>query len=472
MDAVKSKLAKATGTSSPDPLSSEEAERYKLKVTAGPSYDQSLHRIVRVNSEDATYIENEFIRAKVKVRIRSYHGLPSSSPSHSAYFNDPMHEKDMYSIALSFVPKQEIPSVDTVWGNDFDHPVRDRLPPGFNTAFKIVKEFIDPGLQCDAYADEPWLYGPSLSCWFAFRIGDKVEDGQDFPAPNEEKVMREGADGSGANIRQKLGLPDNGDKRRKHYLSASNREGFTFEKGRLYQADFYNPYLDFGNFALKLPGFSLKVIKYVDQKSHCLRYVFKNRESGDMYLNVNFHLLWGEKLAKAVKEDQETQAQPQHTAPATNGGSDEEQHARHGQDAEQQQQANAGAESLGQRRPFAKDDAAPSNEPMSRSSQRSSSPRSSVQRHLDDHQASVDANSGPDANHGPTDRPPQSSDSPRSSVQRHLDDHRASVDANSGSSEPAAKPANDGSEPTDGAAEITDLLKDTSTSDRRDGRFV
>ncbi|KAK4542460.1 hypothetical protein LTR36_006712 [Oleoguttula mirabilis] len=305
--ALKAKIASAATSSSTPDLSSQEAEKYKLLVTAGPSYDQSTHHTIRVNTDEPTYIENTFLRAKISVKIRAYRGLPSSSPSHSPYFDDPVHEKDLYSISFSFVPKVDLPSVDTVWGNDFDHPVRDRLPPGFNTAFKIVKEFIDPGLQCDAYADAPWLYGPSLSCWFAFRVGDIIADEHaDFPAPQEGgAVMKEGADGSGATIRRNLGIPDSSEKRRKHFLSAAHREAFTFEKGRCYHGDFYNPYIDFGNFALKLPGFSLKVIKYVDQKSHCLRYVFKNRMSGDMYFNLNFHLLWGEKLERAMREDGE-----------------------------------------------------------------------------------------------------------------------------------------------------------------------
>ncbi len=77
-----------------------------------------------------------------------------------------------------------------------------------------------------------------------------------------------------------------------------------FEKDRLYSFDFYNPYLDFGNFALKLPGFSIKVVKYIDEKSHTLRYVFKNRETGDVYMCINFNLLWGEQLERAVQENE------------------------------------------------------------------------------------------------------------------------------------------------------------------------
>lgn len=135
-----------------------------------------------------------------------------------------------------------------------------------------------------------------------------MEEGQDFPAPGEENVTREGADGSGQEERKRLGLPENNEKRRKYFLDAKHREGFVFQKGRCYEADFFNPYLDFGNCALKLPGFSLNVIKYVDQKSHCLRYVFKNRETGNVYLNVNIALLWDDDLWKAVEADKEGDA--------------------------------------------------------------------------------------------------------------------------------------------------------------------
>ncbi|KAK5170248.1 uncharacterized protein LTR77_004834 [Saxophila tyrrhenica] len=330
MSALKSKLASAVPTAS-SPSSSprnsvdlndnnssnaaatsmakkkDDPDKYRLLVTAGPSYDTATHKQVYVNTSTPTHVSNEFLDASIKVRIRGYRGLPSSSPLSSPYFDDPLHEKDQYSIGFTFVPKQDLPSKDVVWGNDFDHPVRDRLPPGVNTAFKIVKDFVDPGLEMDAYADEPWLYGPALSCWFAFHIGDKAGDdqGQQPDRKEEDDVLHEGASGSGQEIRKSLNLPENAEKRRKHFLSTSNREALMFEKGRTYSGDFYNPYLDFGNFALKLPGFSIKVIKYIDEKSHSLRYVFKNRKTGDVYFCVSLNLLWGEQLEKASKEDEE-----------------------------------------------------------------------------------------------------------------------------------------------------------------------
>ena len=154
----------------------------------------------------------------------------------------------MYSISFAFVPKKTIPSTDLVWGNDLDHPVRERLPPGFNTAFGIVKRFIDPGLECDVYADEPWLYGPALSCWFALRIG---ESGQTTARAKEMEtdkgIVVEGADGSGQDVRRQHGIPEAAEKRRKYFIEKQHRKDFSFEAGRLYQGDFHNPYLDFSS---------------------------------------------------------------------------------------------------------------------------------------------------------------------------------------------------------------------------------
>jgi hypothetical protein len=120
--ALKAKLT--GGSTSSDADLHEEQEKYRLLVTAGPSYDEKTHKIVHVNSEVSTVIENEFLTAKINVRVLDFRGLPDSSPSTSDYFSDPMHAKDRYSVGFSFVPKQDIASVDAVWGNDLDHPVR------------------------------------------------------------------------------------------------------------------------------------------------------------------------------------------------------------------------------------------------------------------------------------------------------------------------------------------------------------
>jgi hypothetical protein len=202
---LKEKAAKAVDKITPDhperELEDIATEKYLLQVTAGPSYDESTHKPVIVNGNTATAFENEFVKANIKVRIRDFRGLPLSAPTNSVYFDEPSRHKEQYSIGFSFVPKVDLESVDTVWGNDFDQPIRDRLPPGFGVAVKIVKEFIDPGITVDAYADEPWLFAPSLSSFFAFRIGEKkpLDEWTELPHPDESAPLQEGADGRSVN---------------------------------------------------------------------------------------------------------------------------------------------------------------------------------------------------------------------------------------------------------------------------------
>ncbi|KAF2732569.1 DUF1769-domain-containing protein, partial [Polyplosphaeria fusca] len=277
-------------------------DKYLLRITAGPSYDTATHSEVAVNGTDAHVIENDVMTCWLKVRIRDYHGLPRNSPSSSTYFNHPLHTSDRYSIGFSFVPKKDIAGNDMVTGFDFDHSIRDRLPPGFRYAMKIVTTILDPGIYSDPYSDKPYLYGPALSSFFSFRIGEHQNTTpiQDQLKGQIERdaagVIEEGADGSGASIRDEQSIPAKTNKRRKNFLNPSNLENFTFEAGRLYQADFFNPYLDFANFALRIPGFSISVVKYIDDKTHQLRFVLKNRRTEEVLFVVIFNLLFGEEL--------------------------------------------------------------------------------------------------------------------------------------------------------------------------------
>lgn len=171
------------------------ADKYILRVTAGPSYDLADHTEVPVNSPTPVKISTEHMDVELNVRIQNYHGLPRNSPTTSPYFDQEPHDKnkDQYSIAFQFTPKapesardpkhaghvdpddrepEGISGLDLQFGNDFDHPIRDRLPPGFSYAMKIVKWWIDPGLDGDPYADSPYLFGPALSSFNHVRVSD------------------------------------------------------------------------------------------------------------------------------------------------------------------------------------------------------------------------------------------------------------------------------------------------------------
>jgi len=287
--------------------------KYRLRVTAGPAYDPSTHKVVPVNSPETVTFENDHLIISLAVRLKHFTGFPASSPQTSSYFDHPLHKTDQYSIAFSFIPKVDIPGADLVFGNDFDRPIRDRLPPGFNQALRIVKWWIDPGLEGDAYADQPYLYGPALSSWNYLRVcdkivhDDKIGDKEAWKIPNatsfHEQIVEEGAEGDGEEARKEAGVPASAAARKKHFLTRSNLEHFTFEKGRLYQSDFGNGYLDFNDFSLKLPGFSLNVIAYVDAKTHELRYTLKNFKTGEVYCAVVFTLLFGNELEEMEKTE-------------------------------------------------------------------------------------------------------------------------------------------------------------------------
>lgn len=114
----------------------------------------------------------------------------------------------------------------------------------------------------DPYADEPYIYSPMLSSVNSLHIGEKTEKPSE--QQGEDWVILEGARGDGELVREGAGVPEEAAARQKHFLDASKREGFKFEAGREYSCDFFNPYLDFNDFALKLPVISIPIIGHWD----------------------------------------------------------------------------------------------------------------------------------------------------------------------------------------------------------------
>ncbi|KAK6815172.1 hypothetical protein RU639_008376 [Aspergillus parasiticus] len=271
-------------------MSENETPKYRLKVTAGPSYDPSTHQLVPVNEDQTLRIENEHAITSLCVRIRDYTGYPDHSPKTSPYFNHPLHQSDQYSISFAIVFKHPVNANSLLFGNDFDRPIRDRLPPGFNAALRLVKWTIDPSLDGDAYADKPYLYGPAVASWNQFCIGEKIRKDDEVPGMHE-RVVEEGGEGSGLEVREQMGIPTGVNERRKYFQSEETRTGFEFEEGRVYWVDFGNPYLGFNDFSLHLPGITINVLPYINEDNHSLRYVLKNRDTDEVYLVVLFTLV-------------------------------------------------------------------------------------------------------------------------------------------------------------------------------------
>lgn len=241
---------------------SEKASQYRLKVTAGPSYDPATHQEVPVNEDKTLHISNEHAATNLAVRIQNYTGtllelpdlicslhsdrtnllditgFPNGAPRSNPYFDHPDHTKDQYSISFGIAFKKPINGNDLVFGNDFDRPIRDRLPPGFNGALRVVQWTIDPTLDGDAYADKPYLYSPALATWNRLRVGKKEK------LPDMQGIIEEGEE-EGVDVRSTKGVPGDVNGRRAYFQNEERRKEWEFEEGRVYYADFGNQYLDF-----------------------------------------------------------------------------------------------------------------------------------------------------------------------------------------------------------------------------------
>ncbi|EFX02084.1 f-box domain containing protein [Grosmannia clavigera kw1407] len=286
------------------------ADGFLLRVTAGTSYDRATHVEVPVNEPRPVRLQGASADISLCVRIHGYdRGLPRASPPTSAYFAAAPHAAngDTYSIGLAFTPRAGeagenekdakdgkdgktagISGHDLLWGNDFDHSIRDHLPPGFNTALRIMRWWIDPGIDGDAYADKPYLYGPALSSFNRVHVGgpDDVHD----PHDDRGFWFEEGGDAAGLAMRAAAGCPpDDPAARQKWALTDAAKSSWVWAHDQTYGLDFFNAYLDFRELALRLPGFHLPVMKYWDGQS--LRYVLRNRTTEEVYLVVEITLL-------------------------------------------------------------------------------------------------------------------------------------------------------------------------------------
>lgn len=129
---------------------------------------------------------------------------------------------------------------------------------------------IDPGLDGDVYSDTPHLYGPAGSSLNILRVGEKTEKGGlkaegEKEGEGEEQGIEEGGDGSGSIKRHESGMPDRAEERKKWFLKEGQK--WEWEEGRVYRADFFNPYLDFNSELFSDPA----SYPYPGSKSHGAR---------------------------------------------------------------------------------------------------------------------------------------------------------------------------------------------------------
>jgi hypothetical protein len=110
---------------------------------------------------------------------------------------------------------------EVVFGNVFSKPIRDHLPYGTSAALKVVR-YIDPSLEQDVYADEPWAWSPLIATMNVVKVTKLDSAKAALPAWSakapEEDVSPVMADKE---------LMGRADARRKYFATADHRKTIT-----------------------------------------------------------------------------------------------------------------------------------------------------------------------------------------------------------------------------------------------------
>lgn len=135
-----------------------------LHISAGPSVD-SLQPIAVNHDSSPLSIDSEHFRGHATVRIKSFTGHDPDGVDHnsdSPYFNNTYRKGITWSIQLQGRFLKQVNTNDVVFGNKFDKPIRDHLPYGTSVALQFVR-VVDPNMQHDLYADQPWAFSPFIA---------------------------------------------------------------------------------------------------------------------------------------------------------------------------------------------------------------------------------------------------------------------------------------------------------------------
>ncbi|KAK9448913.1 uncharacterized protein V1518DRAFT_416673 [Limtongia smithiae] len=268
-----------------------------LRVSAAPGYDAPA-TVVAVNTAQATQITTADASVVLRARVQNYHAPSSATaflPNTSPYFSNPLHAYDQYSIGFTITFTKDTSFDDVLFGNDFDKPIRDSLPYGFFAAYRIFKYMVDPSAEGDLYVDKPYLYGYAVTSVNAIALGAGPGEDDEVGAIEEDlyRISEEEIEADSADAETRSEIPRTARERQKFFLTESNRTQYHFRAGQKYSFDFYNAYLEMGGsntFAVKLPGYSLDVLKYWDGQP--LRYVLKSKSRPEkVYFVLLFELV-------------------------------------------------------------------------------------------------------------------------------------------------------------------------------------
>ncbi|KAJ3258290.1 hypothetical protein HK103_003771 [Boothiomyces macroporosus] len=290
---------------------------YLMRIKVGPDYNNL--KTIQVNDEaNPIFVNSDTFTGYISVKILNFNGVTpemDENPSAKLYNSIPKPKSNYfegrsrkYSITIQGRFKKEWNGDEVLFGADFDKPVT-TLPPGISIGLRIAK-WLDPAIEADAFAQQPYIYSPIVSSMNALAIYDsnttELGSSSDFTKSKYSIQLgtSEPLDCKSWHYENimvpeipDLLFPDDGqrtaittyEKRKKHFGNLKNRTSAVISPNNIYCMDFYDAYFDLATCAIKLPGFSLNGLKYWD--GQILRYVCKTRDQSVEFFVIQFELM-------------------------------------------------------------------------------------------------------------------------------------------------------------------------------------
>lgn len=250
--------------------------KLKIKVSIGPNHKDL--QLANVNDPTKpTHVSGKHFEGDVVVRVKNFDGIVAggSEPKSSddAYFSK---TSDTSSMQFRGTFKgADLTGDDILYGNDFDEPIKDSLPPGTSLGLKAMS-WIDPALETDLYGDKPWAFSPLLATMTTLKSYESLPSSKELSRIEEDTKSLVGEKIDAKTRRSHFGHVD---KRKRHKLDGVVLEG-----------DFSNPFIDFNTLSIALPyvGLHIDILKYWSGQP--IRYTCKTR-SGDVLFCIVFELV-------------------------------------------------------------------------------------------------------------------------------------------------------------------------------------
>lgn len=218
--------------------------RLKVSVGSNNSKSDKINKLVKVNSS-STLIENELFGGSVFVKLVDYLGPNDNKDNGKPKPDSISTPSTTFSIMIQGRFKDEPNGNDIVFGNVWNHPIKQWLPYGTSAAVKFAETVVDPTLETDLYSDEPWALSPFLSTMNLISVShlspsDSIPEfkGELIKESISElfnpKVNNDALDSDSEELKA---IEGHADKRRKYMALKENREKIILTKDLLVSSE-------------------------------------------------------------------------------------------------------------------------------------------------------------------------------------------------------------------------------------------